>query len=1286
LGTAFTYQGQLTQDGSPANGSFDFRFALYDDPEVGNQAGSILEIEDVLVSDGAFTVELDFGEQFDGTPLWLEIGVRPGAGVGTYTVLSPRQHLSPVPYASYASRASWAGLTGVPTGLDDGDDDTTYSAGAGLALSGTTFAITTTFQLPQTCADGQSVEWDSAAGAWACAEGAPGIGWSLTGNAGTTPGTHFLGTTDNVALQLHVNGTRVWRLEPGVNSPNVIGGYRLNSVSGGTEGATIAGGGRDLATNSITAGYGTVSGGAGNSVAGYAGTIGGGEGNDATALYATVGGGADNAAAGDYAVVSGGRSNDTASAYATIGGGMANILTATFGTIGGGAGNIVTGTGGTLGGGRYNVVAADYGTIAGGGPADPGNPTTTHNRVLDQYGTIGGGGGNVAGAADGDSMAQHYATVAGGRDNGAAAQYATIGGGTGNTAAGYAGTVSGGAGNEATNLYATVGGGSGNVASGSRAVISGGQANHAAGNYATVSGGSTNVVTAAMGTIGGGSGNTVSGSYGTVPGGAQNVARAPYAFAAGSHSHADHQGAFVWSDSSSAPFVSSGPDQFLISADGGVGIGTNTPTHMLTVEGSAAIRGGAAITVGVVPSTGLILQAPRAVYASNDLLYVASYATNTLSIWNVSDPSAHSLVGYTTFQLQGPVDLQVVGNRAYLVSQNRDMLTILDVSDPADISHVGDTTAYLGRPQGVHVSGKYAYVASQGRDAPAGLYDGLTIFDITDAPAEIAATSFVSTYLQGTSDVVVADGYAYVTSRDNNRLVLFDVSDPRQPTAVSYTEASLSEPVRVHVSGIYAYVVAEGTHALVVYDVSNPAQIVYAGQITTGLSHPRSLHVSGDRAYLAYAGDDVTGEQCGLAILDISDPTHIAALNVIDMSDWLMWKRGGTVEAPTWEQIPPKPVAVSGSGTRVYVANERHDSTTIFEVNYLETPVVRTGELQVAHLEVADYAAIDGDLGVRGGLNVGRGGALVQGTLSVEGPGDSYILGRLGIGPLATVITRSVSPTEFEEIVVSHPTHQLDVDGEARFRVNEHNHLVLRSPNAGSDEDTYIDFVDLRYPDLITPTARIEFDAADPLTHTTSIKFATQGAGDPAMVYRLVIGSDGDLYPSSDNAYSLGTAGSRWSSVYATNGTIQTSDGRLKDELGPLPYGLEEVERLRPVAFTWADGPHDEIHYGLVAQEAMEVLPEVVSVGNDPQGTLGINYGELVPVLIKAMQEQQDQIEVQAEQISALEARLSALEQRTAPDPSPLRLPGVAGLGGLLACSVIVTAMRRRKHPGTGMS
>jgi len=143
LGTGFTYQGKLTDEGVPANGAYDFDFTLYDALNDGSQVVRPVALDDVAVTAGLFTVQLDFGDVFDGTPLYLEIGVRPGIETGKYTTLKPRQALTATPFANYASKAPWSGLTGVPAGFSDGvDNDTTYTAGDGLALVGNEFSVT----------------------------------------------------------------------------------------------------------------------------------------------------------------------------------------------------------------------------------------------------------------------------------------------------------------------------------------------------------------------------------------------------------------------------------------------------------------------------------------------------------------------------------------------------------------------------------------------------------------------------------------------------------------------------------------------------------------------------------------------------------------------------------------------------------------------------------------------------------------------------------------------------------------------------------------------------------------------------------------------------------------------------------------------------------------------------------------------------------------------------------------------------------------------------------------
>jgi len=82
---------------------------------------------------------------------------------------------------------------------------------------------------------------------------------------------------------------------------------------------------------------------------------------------------------------------------------------------------------------------------------------------------------------------------------------------------------------------------------------------------------------------------------------------------------------------------------------------------------------------------------------------------------------------------------------------------------------------------------------------------------------------------------------------------------------------------------------------------------------------------------------------------------------------------------------------------------------------------------------------------------------------------------------------------------------------------------------------------------------------------------------------------------------------------------------------------------LRPVSFYWKDGNDRDKKLGLVAQEVKEVVKEVVIVGDDENQTLGLNYSELIPVLIKGMQEQQKQIETQQKEIYELKSLVNTL-------------------------------------------
>ncbi|MBC8095151.1 MAG: tail fiber domain-containing protein, partial [Akkermansiaceae bacterium] len=106
-GTAFTYQGRLNDGVNPAGGIYDLRFTIHDAPSAGTQQGSALTNAATSISNGLFTVVLDFGHQFPGADRWLEIAVRTNGG-GAFVQLTPRQHLTATPYAIQSVNAASA--------------------------------------------------------------------------------------------------------------------------------------------------------------------------------------------------------------------------------------------------------------------------------------------------------------------------------------------------------------------------------------------------------------------------------------------------------------------------------------------------------------------------------------------------------------------------------------------------------------------------------------------------------------------------------------------------------------------------------------------------------------------------------------------------------------------------------------------------------------------------------------------------------------------------------------------------------------------------------------------------------------------------------------------------------------------------------------------------------------------------------------------------------------------------------------------------------------------------
>lgn len=161
----------------------------------------------------------------------------------------------------------------------------------------------------------------------------------------------------------------------------------------------------------------------------------------------------------------------------------------------------------------------------------------------------------------------------------------------------------------------------------------------------------------------------------------------------------------------------------------------------------------------------------------------------------------------------------------------------------------------------------------------------------------------------------------------------------------------------------------------------------------------------------------------------------------------------------------------------------------------------------------------------------------------------------------------------------------------------------------------------------------------------------------PDNVGMLISRSSKALYPATNGDIALGLSGQRWKEVWAVNGTIQTSDERMKKNIQDISYGLETIMKLRPVTYEWKDGVNgSNKNIGFLAQEVQQVLPEAVvyakmtdaekreleALGLPIPGqtdNYGIKYAELIPVLTKAIQEQQILIQELKSEIQLLKSK-----------------------------------------------
>jgi hypothetical protein len=238
-GTAFTYQGSLDNGGNPANGSYDMTFGLFYSASGATQVGTTITNLDIIVTNGLFMVTNDFGAVYNGTPYWLQIGVRASGG-GTFTPLTPRQELTPVPYSIAAENIIGtvpASQLPSPINLITDPGTQNFFAGAAAGNSSLTGANDTSL--------GNSTLTYNSSGSDDTAVGLGALEWNSTGSYNTGTGYEALSAA---YVSLDVTG----------NNNTANGAYALTDTQQGSNNAAF--GYQALANNTT---------GSGNAALGY---------------------------------------------------------------------------------------------------------------------------------------------------------------------------------------------------------------------------------------------------------------------------------------------------------------------------------------------------------------------------------------------------------------------------------------------------------------------------------------------------------------------------------------------------------------------------------------------------------------------------------------------------------------------------------------------------------------------------------------------------------------------------------------------------------------------------------------------------------------------------------------------------------------------------------------------------------------------------------------------------------------------------------------------------------
>ena len=638
-------------------------------------------------------------------------------------------------------------------------------------------------------------------------------------------------------------------------------------------------------------------------------------------------------------------------------------------------------------------------------------------------------------------------------------------------------------------------------------------------------------------------------------------------------------------------------------------------------------------------SRGSVGSGPYAVAVSGKYAYTANYYDNNISVVDISNPLIPVLISSTTVGVK-PYDIVISGRYAYTANSASDTISIVDISNPSVPTQIA-TTSVGAAPRTLAVSGRYVYVANYSST-------NISVVDVSSStvPSQILTTAVRNNPM----GIAISGHYAYVANLSSDNISIVDISGTEVSSIIAHSAEAGNLQVlndlsvkgngdltslSVGVGGI----ISNGSIAVMSTNTTN----YFGGNVGIGTTTPVSvlaIKTSGTTDALNIfetGGTEIfTILESGYVGIGASNPS--SKLNVdggTGAGPWTTFEGGGSV----FENI----------ALRLY-----DKGTAANNINVLEfAHGTSTGPVGVARIKSTNPSA-----------SASTGGKLILETASdAAGTWNSNQLvlsndGNVGIGitnPTTSLeIVGTVSSTGGQingtstvsqalVLGVTYPEFNIFSGGIAS--------VLLDATNVGIKYDAPGDYFFSSRPGVhdfytgpgdapSTLSMRIVEGKVGIGTSTPNATLALKTTGTTDALNIFETGGTEIFTVLENGNVGINTSSPSFKLVVAVSASVQghvasdgtwsnTSDIRLKKNITDFTGGLEKVLAMRTVGFDFNSEPDASTgtnHIGFIAQEMENVLPQVVDT--DPFTNMkSISYANLTPILVKAIQEQQAQID-----------------------------------------------------------